>query len=315
MLQHILRRLLSMIPVWFLISFMSFFLLHLSPSNPALLLLGGTEVDQSAIARITHQLGLDQPLPVQYGLWLRNVFKGDWGYSYFLHAPVLTVIVQRATVSVGIAALGLVIALLLGLLSGVIGAANRGSFLDVLTAIGSTLGLSVPEFWLAMILILVFALRFPIFPVAGFESPSASIPGWLSHILLPALTIGLIQSAIIARIVRSSVLDTMQQDYVRTARAKGLSRSTVLVKHALRSSLLPVLTIVGIVVMGLLAGDFIVEVVFAIPGLGQLLLNATIDHDYPLVQGGILFVGTIVMLVNLLVDICYSLADPRVHYG
>jgi peptide/nickel transport system permease protein len=254
-------------------------------------------------------------LPVQYGLWLRNIFKGDWGYSYFLHAPVLTVILQRATVSVGIAALGLVIALLLGLLSGVIGAANRGSFLDVLTAIGSTLGLSVPEFWLAMILILVFALRFPIFPVAGFESPSASIPGWFSHILLPALTIGLIQSAIIARIVRSSVLDTMQQDYVRTARAKGLSRSTVLVKHALRSSLLPVLTIVGIVVMGLLAGDFVVEVVFAIPGLGQLLLNATIDHDYPLVQGGILFVGTIVMLVNLLVDICYSLADPRVHYG
>jgi peptide/nickel transport system permease protein len=304
-----------MIPVWFLISFMSFFLLHLSPANPALLLLGGTEVDKSQIARITHQLGLDRPLPVQYGLWLTNLFKGDWGYSYFLHGPVLTVILQRAAVSVGIAGLGLVIALLLGLVAGIVGAANRGSLLDLITGVGSTLGLSVPEFWFAIVLILVFALRFPIFPVAGFEPPSASIPGWFMHILLPSFTIGFIQSAIIARIVRSSLLDTMQQEYLRTARAKGLSRTAVLLKHGLRSSLLPVLTIIGIVTMGLLAGDFVVEIVFAIPGLGQLLLNATIDHDYPLVQGGILFVGTIVMLVNLIVDICYSLADPRVHYG
>ncbi|MDQ2742380.1 MAG: ABC transporter permease [Chloroflexota bacterium] len=315
MLPFIAQRFLAMIPVWLLLSVMSFSLIHLSPANPALLLLGGPEVPHSDVVRLTHQLGLDQPLPVQYVLWMKSMLRGDWGYSYFLHESVLPLLFQRATVTVGIAALGLIIALVIGITTGIISAARPGSIVDIAMAGLSTLGLSIPEFWLAIILILLFAVHFPLFPVAGFVSFSSSPTDWFLHIFLPGFTIGFVQSAVISRIVRSSVLDTLRQPYIQTARAKGVGRTAILFKHALRSSLLPVLTVLGIVVVLLLAGDFIIEVVFTIPGLGQTLITATLDHDYPLVQGGILFVGTAIMLINLMVDLSYALVDPRVRYG
>jgi len=190
-----------------------------------------------------------------------------------------------------------------------------GSPLDAAIAFVARLGLSIPEFWLAMLLIIVFAVHLHVVPASGFVPFSASPAGWFRHILLPAFTIGFVQSAPISRIIRSSVLDTLGQAYIQTARGKGLPEPTVLVKHALRSALLPVLTVVGIVLMLLIAGSFVVEVVFAIPGMGLLLLNSTLNHDYPMVQGGILFVGTVIMLTNLLVDVTYTLADPRVRYG
>lgn len=313
MTRLIISRLLSMIPIWLLISVASFVLIHLSPASPAALLLGDTNVPQKDIDRLTHQMGLDKPLPVQYGIWVSHVLKGDWGYSYFQHAPVLSVLAQHAEITFGITLVGLFFALLLGISAGVIGAAKRGTAVDLLTAVISTLGLSVPEFWLAMILILIFAVHFHLFPATGFVSFTRSPLGWFEHILLPGFTVGFVQSAVIARIVRSSVLDTLQQPYIQTARAKGLPGSAILLKHALRSSLLPVLTVIGIVVMLLVAGSFVVEVVFTIPGLGELLLNATLNHDYPVVQGGILFLGTAIMLINLLVDLGYTFADPRVR--
>jgi peptide/nickel transport system permease protein len=190
-----------------------------------------------------------------------------------------------------------------------------GSPLDAGIALIATLGLSIPEFWLAMLLIIVFAVHLHVVPASGFVPFSTSPGGWFWHILLPAFTIGFVQSAAISRIIRSSVLDTLGQAYIQTARGKGLGEGTVLVKHALRSALLPVLTVVGIVLMLLIAGSFVVEIVFAIPGLGLLLLSSMLNHDYPMVQGGILFVGTVIMLTNLLVDVTYTLADPRVRYG
>src|SRR5579859_1305608 len=245
---YIVQRLLTVIPVWFLISVMSFSLIHLSPANPAQLLLGGPDVPHSDVVRLTHQLGLDQPLPVQYGIWLRNALTGNWGYSYFLHAPVLPTLIQAALVTVGIATLGLIIALIIGVTTGVLSAARPGSVVDIASAALATAGLSIPEFWLAIILILVFAVHWQIFPVADFVSLTDSPGGWLKHIFLPAFTIGFVQSAVISRIVRSSVLDTMREQYILTARAKGVRPIMVLCKHALRSSLLPVLTVLGIVV-------------------------------------------------------------------
>jgi peptide/nickel transport system permease protein len=304
-----------MIPVWFLISLMSFSLIHLSPADPARLILGGTDVSQTDVNRLNHQLGLDQPLPVQYLVWMKNMLHGDWGYSYFLHAPVLQTLWEHASVTAGIALLGLIIALLIGVSTGVAAAAKPGSAVDVSMAGLSTLGLSVPEFWLAIILILIFAVHWEIFPVAGFVGFANSPSEWFMHVFLAAFTIGFVQSAVVSRIVRNAVLETMREPYIQTARAKGVGRTPILFKHALRSSLLPVLTVLGIVVVLLLAGDFIVEIVFAIPGLGQLLITATLEHDYPLVQGGILFVGTAIMLINLLVDLSYTLADPRVRPG
>jgi peptide/nickel transport system permease protein len=314
-IRLISHRLLTMIPVWFLISIMSFSLIHLSPASPAQLLLGGAEVPQADVVRLNHQLGLDQPLPLQYGIWLKNALHGDWGYSYFLHAPVLPTLLEHAQVTFGIALFGLLIALIIGITTGVVSAARPGSAIDLFMAGLSTLGLSIPEFWLGITLILIFSVHFPIFPVSGFTGFATSPTDWFMHIFLPGFTIGFVQSAVISRIVRSSVLDTLREPYIQTARAKGVGRNAVLFKHALRSSLLPVLTVLGIVLVLLLAGDFIIEVVFAIPGLGQLLIHATLDHDYPLVQGGILFLGTAIMLINLMVDISYALADPRVRYG
>src|SRR5579859_275360 len=248
MTRYIVRRLLTIIPVWFLISVLSFSLIHLSPASPAQLILGGRGVPHSDVVRLTHQLGLDQPLPVQYGIWMKNAMTGDWGYSYFLHAPVLPTLIQHATVTIGIATLGLIIALVIGVTTGVISAARPGSVVDIATAGISTLGMSIPEFWLAITLILLFAVHWQIFPVSGFVSFSDSPAQWLMHIFLPAFTIGFVQSAVISRIVRSSVLDTMREQYILTARAKGVRPIMVLCKHALRSSLLPVLTVLGIVV-------------------------------------------------------------------
>lgn len=315
MTRLILYRILTMIPVWFLISLMSFSLIHLSPANPAVLILGGPDAPQSDVQRLNHQLGLDKPVPIQYLIWLSNIFHGDWGYSYFLHQPVLPTLLDYAKVTVGIAGLGLFFALLFGITTGIVSAARPGSIVDIIMAALSTLGLSIPEFWFAITLILLFAVHWEFFPVAGFVSFTDSPVEWLKHILLPGFTIGFVQSAVISRIVRSSVLDTLREPYIQTARAKGLKHSAVLFKHALRSSLLPVLTVLGIVLVLLLSGDFIVEIVFAIPGLGQLLIHGTLDHDYPLVQGGVLFLGTAIMLINLIVDLSYALADPRIRYG
>jgi len=311
----IFHRLLTMLPVWFLISLMSFGLIHLSPGNPAELLLGGTDISQESVNRLSHQMGIDRPLPTQYAIWLTGIGRGDWGYSYFQHQPVLKVLGQHASVTFGIAITGFAFALAIGVPAGIIAPMVPGSPLDAGIALIATLGLSIPEFWLAMLLIIVFAVHLHVVPASGFVPFAASPGGWFWHILLPAFTIGFVQSAAISRIIRSSVLDTLGQAYIQTARGKGLSEGTVLVKHALRSALLPVLTVVGIVLMLLIAGSFVVEIVFAIPGLGLLLLSSMLNHDYPMVQGGILFVGTVIMLTNLLVDITYTLADPRVRYG
>lgn len=312
--KYALRRLSALVPVWLLISILAFMLIHMSPASPAALLLGGAQAPPAAIVRLTREMGLDRPLPVQYAIWLGHVLRGDWGISYFQHAPVLPTILKHADISAGLALLGLFFALAIGISSGVISAVRQGSALDMIVTAASTLGLSMPEFWLAMMLILLLAINLRIMPALGFVHFTRSPTGWFMHALLPAFTIGFVQSAPIARITRSSLLETMQADYVRTARSKGLTERTIIFRHALRTSLLPVLTVIGIVVVLLMSGDFVVEIVFAIPGLGQLLLNATLNHDYPLVQGGVLFLGSVVMLINLAVDLAYAVVDPRVSY-
>jgi len=312
---YIARRVALAVPVWLLISVFAFGLSHLARSNPAAVLLGGVGVSQSSIDRLNRQLGLDKPLVTQYLSWLGGAVHGNFGQSYFLHSSVASVLWSHGEVTATMAIPALLLAVGLGVTGGVLSAVRANSKLDAAVTFMTTFGMSIPEFWLAMLLILAFSVGVTLFPPLGYVLPWQSPLGWLHDVVLPATTIGLIQAAPIARMSRASLLDVLNADFVRTARSKGLPERRVIVVHALRAALIPVLTSLGIVVMLVLAGNFVVEVVFNIPGLGQLLVNSALQSDYPVIEGGILLVGTVVILVNLIVDVAYAWADPKIRYS
>lgn len=314
MSEYILRRFLLMIPVAFLVTVISFALVRLSPGDPVLIY-AGEERDEASLQELRVELGLDQPLPVQYAAWLGRAVRGDFGRSIRTRQPVLESIVERlpATIQLGVAALAISITVALAV--GTVSALRRNSTLD-LVATGVTLAaVSLPNFFLGLILILVFALAFRIFPPGGYV-PLIDDPGEnLRRLVLPAITLATASAAVYVRQVRSSLLDVLSQEYVRTARAKGLREVVVIGRHAMKNALIPVVTLVGLQLGAIIEGAIITETIFFWPGVGRLVVDSIAGRDYPVVQGVVLIAALSFMVTTLLVDLLYGLLDPRISYG
>ncbi len=310
MKRYVLIRILSLIPLWLGISVLAFALSNLAPGDPATVIayrLSDAPPSVEQIAAIRREYHLDEPLPVRYARWLAAAARGDLGISYRTKEPVLKELATHFPATLQIACGALVIALAIALPLGVFAAVRRGSWVDHLARVGALLGASLPSYWLAYLLILFFALALRWLPVAGRDGPGAMI--------LPALTLGLGTAATLARLTRSSMLEVLGEDFVRTARAKGLSEWAVLWRHSLKPALLPVLTVTGIAFGHLLGGAVIVEAIYAWPGVGHLLINSIYDRDYPMIQGFVLFMGAVFTLLSVAVDLSYAWIDPRLRYA
>lgn len=313
MLRYLLKRLLATIPVMAVVALFVFSLLYLSPGDPAAVIAGdiATEAD---IARIRAQLGLDQPFMVRFGGWAWGLLHGDLGISIFTGLPVATLIGQRVEPTLALTVCTLIVAVGLAVPLGVLAAARAGGWVDRGVMALSVLGFSVPVFVIAYGLILLFAVQLEWLPVQGYRSLSEGLGPFLRHMILPSVALGIVYMALIARITRATMLDVLSQDYVRTATAKGLAHNTVLTRHALKNAAVPIVTIIGIGVAALIGGVVVTETVFAIPGLGRLTVDAILRRDYPIIQGVTLLFSAVYVLVNLLVDLSYSLFDPRIRY-
>ncbi len=312
--QHIARRLMLLIPAWLVMGIIAFALIRLIPGDPAAVLLG-MEATPDAIERLRIRLGLDKPLVVQFAIWLSQVVRGELGRSFFLGEPVLQAIVGRLPVTLSLAGFALTTAVLIGLPAGVRAATRVNTPTDLTIMTASVIGLSIPDFALGLILIFLFGVALRWFPISGYVPASESLGGWAHHLIMPAFSLGIVQAALIARITRSSMLEVLGMDYIRTARAKGQVERTVIRAHAFRNALIQVLTVVGNAAVILLGGAFVVETVFNLPGVGNLVVMAVKRRDYPLVQGCILLISTVVIVVNLIVDVLYAYVDPQIHYG
>jgi peptide/nickel transport system permease protein len=314
MTTFVARRLLFMLPVALLVSFVTFMLIHLVPGDPARVLLGEEATPQS-VAALRQQLGLDRPLGVQYGLWLWQAIHGNLGESIQLQQPVIQAIWQRLPVTIELGVASLIFSVALAVPLGVMAATNRNGRLDWLVNVTSLLGTAIPSFVLGLLLILVFAVFIRIFPPGGYVPFSEDPLGNLRDLVLPAVALGVGAVAVNLRQVRTSMLEVLHEDYIRTAWAKGLRPRQVNYRHALRNALMPLLTIVGLQVGAILAGTFVIETIFLWPGIGALTIQSIFSKDYPVVQGVVLLAALSYMAVNLFVDIGYRVLDPRVSYG
>jgi peptide/nickel transport system permease protein len=303
-----------MLPVALLVSFVTFMLIHLVPGDPARVLLGEEATPQS-VAALRQQLGLDRPLGVQYGLWLWQAIHGNLGESIQLQQPVIQAIWQRLPVTIELGVASLIFSVALAVPLGVMAATNRNGRLDWLVNVTSLLGTAIPSFVLGLLLILVFAVFIRIFPPGGYVPFSEDPLGNLRDLVLPAVALGVGAVAVNLRQVRTSMLEVLHEDYIRTAWAKGLRPRQVNYRHALRNALMPLLTIVGLQVGAILAGTFVIETIFLWPGIGALTIQSIFSKDYPVVQGVVLLAALSYMAVNLFVDIGYKVLDPRVTYG
>src|SRR5688572_7992652 len=289
--------------------------MQLAPGDPAQIMLG-PKATETSLTQLRHELGLDQPLHVQYGRWLGRVLQGDWGRSIQLRREVLPFILERFRNSAYLMLLAVLLACSVGVPAGIISAIRQYSLGDRAVMVLVLMGFSIPVFWLGIILQILFGLKLGLLPVSGMQSPGQSgLADLLLHLILPAVTLAIGAAAIIARMTRSSMLEVIRQDYVRTARAKGLSERLTTMRHALKNALIPVVTIIGLQVGYLLGGDILIEIVFSYPGIGLAMVTGILARDFPLVQGAILLVASSYVLVNLGVDILYAYLDPRIHYG
>jgi peptide/nickel transport system permease protein/oligopeptide transport system permease protein len=307
MFRFLLSRLVTTVPVLFGVSLLVFMMLHLVPGDPVKMMLSEFQTTPQQVELLRSQLHLDEPLPQQYGRFVVNALRGDLGLSIRSKRPVRNEIAENLGSTMQLAAAALLIAIGIGMPLGIIAALKQHSWLDIGPMIFALSGVSMPSFWLGLLLIFLFSLRLGWFPATG--------GGDLKHLVLPALTLGLGASAIIARLTRSSMLEVLRQDYMTTARAKGLNEFTVILRHGLKNALIPVVTIFGLQFGSLLAGAVVVETVFARPGIGRLIVNSILAKDFPMVQGIILFTATAYVVANLLVDLAYGLLDPRIRNG
>lgn len=314
MLSFVLRRLLSSIPVLILVSLMTFALIWLVPGDPASVFLDASATPEQ-IENLRRQLGLDQPIWAQMLSWYERVLSGDLGQSILLRRSVADAILERLPITLSLAALALFFAVLFGILLGSLAAVNHQRWGDQSIMAVALLGLSIPDFWLGLVLIVVFAVQLGWLPSGGYVPITEDFVGWARSMALPAFTLTVTQIGFIARMTRSAMLDVLRQDYVRTADAKGLSHSFVVLRHALPNALVPILTVTGVIAGGLLGGAVVVEQVFFLPGLGRLIIGAILSRDFPVIQGGLLMLAVIYLVINLIVDLLYALIDPRVRYG
>lgn len=313
MFAYIIRRLIATVPVMGVVALFVFSLLYIAPGDPAAVIAGDLATADD-IARIHAKLGLDEPFMLRFGHWLWGVLHGDLGISIFTNLPVVQLIGQRLEPTVALTLTTLVVAVVFAVPLGVIAAWKVGSWVDRLVMLVAVLGFSLPSFVLAYLLVLGFSIELPLLPVQGYVSIREGFRPFIAHLILPSIALGLIYGALIARITRASMLEVLSQDYIRTAEAKGLAQGEVLIRHALKNAAVPIATVIGIGVALLISGVIVTETVFAIPGIGRLTVDAILRRDYPIIQGVILLFSTAYVLVNLAVDISYTLLDPRVRY-
>jgi peptide/nickel transport system permease protein len=312
-LAYVIRRLAATVVVMAVVAFFVFSLLYLTPGDPAAVIAGDAATSED-IQRIRAALGLDEPFLVRFGGWVWALLHGDLGTSIFTNLPVTHLLAQRVEPTVALTLCTLVVAVLTAVPLGVIAAARAGTWIDRALMAFSVLGFSLPVFVLAYVLILVFSIDLEWLPVQGYQSIGEGFWGWLRHLVLPSIALGTVYIALIARITRAAMLDVLAQDYVRTARAKGLAPSAVLGRHALKNAAVPIVTVVGIGIALLISGAIVTETVFAIPGVGRLTVDAILRRDYPIIQGVILVFSAVYVLINLAVDLSYMLFDPRIRY-
>ncbi|MBW8904757.1 MAG: ABC transporter permease [Betaproteobacteria bacterium] len=313
MIAFIARRLAATVPVLLVVAVLVFALLRLAPGDPAAIMAGDAATAEQ-IASIRAGLGLDRPIVVQFGIWLGKVLSGDLGESFYFRIKVATLIGQRLEPTFALAALTMLLAVLVSVPLGVLAAWRQGGWLDRALMGFSVLGFSIPVFVLAYLLIWLFSLELGWLPVQGYARIAEGVGPFLRHLVLPATTLSVIYIALIARVTRASVLEALGEDYIRTARAKGLPELRVLVRHALANAAVPIATVIGIGVAILIGGVVVTESVYAIPGLGRLTVDAVLARDFPTIQGVILFFSVVYVLVNLLIDLSYVLLDPRIRY-
>ncbi len=321
MTAYIARRLLSSIPVVILVSVLTFLGQSLIPGDPILAVLGADEagalgdLGPEVLQAKRHELGLDQALPVQYVKWVGRVVQGDFGKSFRTRQPVVDTIGRRLSVSIKLNLITFTINTTLAIALGTVAALYRGTFIDLLATGWAVMGVATPGFWLAILLILLFSVQLGWLPAAGWVDPLEDPVEGIKHLILPVMSLGLFGSATIMRQTRSALLEVLRQDYIVTARSKGLTGGVVVVRHALKNAMLPVVTIVGLSLAGLLGGSVLIERVFAIPGVGRLALDATTSRDYPVIQAIVLLAAGAIIVANLLTDLLYAYLDPRIRYS
>lgn len=313
MVSYILRRILATLPVMGIVALFVFSLLYIAPGDPAVMI-AGDQATPEDVERIRQGLGLDRPFLVQFGSWLWHILHGDLGTSIFTNLPVSALIAQRIEPTLSLMSLTLVLTILVAVPLGVVAAWKAGSWIDRTIMAFAVFAFSLPVFVVGYVLAYVFALQFEWLPVQGYTPLSNGFWPWLQNLILPAVALGSVYTALIARITRASMLEVLQQDYVRTARAKGLDQSSILFVHALKNAAVPIVTVIGIGIALLIGGSIVTESVFAIPGLGRLTIDAILRRDYPVIQGIVLLFSFVYVLVNLLVDVTYTLVDPRIRY-
>jgi len=313
MLGFLARRLLATIPVMAIVAVLVFSMLRMTPGDPASII-AGAAATSADVAGIREKLGLDRPIVEQFAIWIGNLLHGDFGESFFFKKTVASLIADRVGPTLALATITMVLSISIAVPLGVVAAYKQGTWIDRFVMGFSVLGFSVPVFVIGYALIYVFAIELAWLPVQGYQPIREGLWGFLSRLILPSLTLSVIYIALIARITRTSVLEVLGEDYIRTARAKGLPRSTVLMRHALRNAAVPIVTVIGIGVALLIGGVVVTESVYSIPGLGRLTVDAVLARDYPTVQAVILLFSVVYVLLNLLVDVAYTFLDPRIRY-
>ena len=312
MRKYIIKRVISLIPVLFVVSLVIFLLIHLTPGDPARTMLGD-EASEADVMQLREEMGLNDSIVVQYGKWVSGLFHGDFGKSIFIDEPMTQIIGARLGPAVPVAVCSLIIPLLLAIPLGMIAAKNRGRAADQVITGFTMLGISIPSFLMGLFLILIFSVGLRLLPVAGYKTiKEAGLLTHLKYLIMPCISLGLMQAALITRMTRSSVLDVLYMDYIKMARAKGVRERKILLKHAFRNALLPIITVVGQSFIALLSGAMVVESVFNIPGIGQLIVNSVLRRDYEVIQAIVLVIALMNVVITLLMDLLYAIADPRV---
>lgn len=312
MISFILRRLLTAIPVLFIVSLVTFLIMWLVPGDVSAEI-AGTDATPADLAAIRERLGLDRPLWERAVKWYAALAQGDLGHSYLLNRSVAEAVLERLPVTLSLAGLALVLATIMGVLLGILAAIRHNTILDQGAMVTALLGLSIPDFWFGIVLIIFFGVWLGWLPTGGFVPLSEDPAGWLVSMILPAFTLAITQMGVIARMTRSAMLDVLNQDYIRTARAKGMTSRTVIFVHALRNAMIPIVTVVGVMTGVLLSGAVVIEMVYSLPGVGRLIVGAIQRRDFPIIQGGLLVTACVFVFVNILVDIIYVWVDPRVR--
>lgn len=313
MIRYLASRLAGMVIVMLIVATLVFIITRLAPGDPAAVMLG-EQATAADIAKLRGTYGLDRPLPVQFAYWLSELAHGNLGQSIFLQRPVTQALAERAEPTFFLTVFALGIAMLIGIPCGIAAAVWRGKAVDQVFSAFAMLGASIPSFWFGLVLMEIFAVGLGWFPVAGYGDPGVPLSDRLYHLILPAIVLGVVNSALILRFTRASMLDVLGEDHIRTARAKGMSEARVVLHHALRNALIPVITVVGLTFALLIGGAIVTETVFGLPGVGNLVVSAVLRRDYPVIQGALLVIAGLYVLINLSIDLMYLVIDPRVKY-